>query len=140
MNVLFEHPLITVWYHERRQIVHHRVNRPILTEELPVIQKAFTSGSDVMRKYRANKWLSDDRLQLVMPTEIQDWCQNTWFPATRRLGWSVWAIVQPESAVARLFIGRLLVNVLADGMRAQAFNDVSSAMVWLDKQEQTITP
>lgn len=140
MKVLFEHPLISVWFHERRRVVHHRVNRPILAEELGVIQQAFNSGTEVVRKQRATKWLSDDRHQLVMPSEVQAWCQTVWFPATRSAGWKYWAIVQPESAVARLFVARLLPAVAKEGITASTFADVPEGLDWLDKFDVSVTP
>lgn len=140
MRVLFEHPLINVWFHERRRSVHHRINRPILAEELPVIQAAFNSGTDIFRKYRATKWLSDDRYQLVMPAEVQAWCQTVWFPATRNAGWKYWAIVMPESAVARLFVARLLPEMATQGIDARTFPDVPGAFAWLDKVDASVSP
>lgn len=140
MKVLFEHPLIDVWFHERRKIVHHRVNRPILAEELSVVQQAFNSGSEMVKKYKVTKWLSDDRHQLVMPSEVQQWCQTVWFPATRNAGWKYWAIIQPESAVARLFVARMLTAVAAEGVTAQTFTDVPEGMNWLDKFDVSVTP
>lgn len=140
MKVLFEHPVITVSYHERRKVVHHRVNRPILAEELSVVQEAFNSGTEMVRKHRVTKWLSDDRLQLVMPSEVQQWCQMVWFPATRNAGWQYWAIVQPESAVARLFVARLLPMVAAQGLTAHTFTDVPDALAWLDKFDASVSP
>jgi hypothetical protein len=133
MKLLFEHPLLTVWFHVGRNVVHHRVARPILSDELAVVRAAFGSGTDAMRKYGATKWLSDDRAQLVMPSEVQEWCQKVWFPATRSAGWKHWAIIQPESAVARLFIGRTAAAVSAAGLSVQMFTDVPEALGWLDK-------
>lgn len=139
-RVLFDHPLIHVWFHERRRIVHHRINRPILAEELPVIQAAFNSGTDTFKKYRANKWLSDDRHQLVLPSEVQAWCQTVWFPATRNAGWKYWAIVMPESAVARLYVTRLLPAMAFQGIEARTFPDVPDASTWLDKCDAHVSP
>lgn len=138
MKVLFEHPLIDVWFHERRKVVHHRIKRPILTQELAVIQEAFNCGTEALRKEGATKWLSDDRAQLVMPSEVQHWCQRVWFPVTRDVGWRHWAIIQPESAVARLFVARLLPAVSNDGITARTFTSTADAFAWFDKLDNGV--
>lgn len=140
MKLLYEHPLIHVWIHERRKVVHHRINRPILAEELSVIQEAFTCGAEALKAHKATKWLSDDRTQLVMPSEVQEWCQTVWFPTTRSFGWKYWAMIQPESAVAKLFVGRLMAMMPSQGITAQTFSDVPDALVWLDKFDSSVGP
>lgn len=137
-KVLFEHPLIDVWFHERPKVVHHRIKRPILIQELPVIQEAFNRGTEALRKEGATKWLSDDRAQLVMPSEVQHWCQRVWFPVTRDAGWRHWAIIQPESAVARLFVARLLPAVANDGVSARTFTAAADAFAWFDELDSGV--
>jgi hypothetical protein len=73
----------------------------------------------------------------VMPADVQEWCQTVWFPTTRNVGWKHWAIVQPESAVARLFVARMIVVMPSQGINAHTFNDVPDALNWLDKQAPT---
>lgn len=131
MKLLFEHPLISVWFHERQKVVHHRVSRPILSEELDVVKAAFTSGTEILKKHKATKWLSDDKHQLVMPADVQEWCQQIWFPTTRSLGWQYWALILPESAVARLFMARMVQGVSAQGLIVHTFTQVPDALTWL---------
>lgn len=137
MKTLYDSSLITVWFHTGRNVVHHRLNRPILNEELDTIKAAFTAGTEAMRAARGSKWLSDDRNQLVMPPEIQHWCQTVWYPATVAVGWRRWAIVQPDSPTAKLFITRLAGLVAQDGINVQLLSDVPEALTWLERSDQT---
>lgn len=96
------------------------------------MKAAFTSGTEVLKKHKATKWLSDDKHQLVMPADVQDWCQQIWFPTTRSVGWQYWAIILPESAVARLFVARMVQGVSSQGLNVQTFTHVPEALTWLD--------
>lgn len=131
MDVLFDHPLITVWYHARQKVVHHKILGPVLAEDGEVFKRALLTGADALQRYGAGKWLSDDRMHSTMPGEVQQWAHEVWFPRTCRAGWKYWAIVKPEKVVTKMFVARLASTFSGLGVATEFFQDVGDAMNWL---------
>lgn len=132
MTELFDHPLITLWYHEVPKIVHHQVHRATYGSETEVFKQALKCGAEAMRVNGASKWLSDDRSYYVPPPELQEWAANTWFPEAVAAGWRYWAIVQPETAVTKLYMSRITSEIGNQGIDVRVFRDAEAALAWLE--------
>jgi hypothetical protein len=127
-EILYQHDHITVWYHPEWQTVHHQVHHPARGE---VFRRALSAGVACIRAQGATKWLSDDRLHFVLPSDDQQWATEEWFPAARAAGWKYWAIAKPEKAVADLFLRRVAAGYSAQGVTTELFEDPDAGLAWL---------
>jgi hypothetical protein len=128
---LFDSPNVTLWFHEDKKIVHHQIKKFVFGEEF---HKFLLAGTEAMMKYKAKKWLSDDRNNTVVRKEDIEWGQTNWFPQTVRAGWKYWAIVQPKAVIAQSNMDNLVAVYAQAGIVAQFFSDPDEAMHWLDSQ------
>jgi hypothetical protein len=131
-DVIHEDAWITIWHHPLLNIVHHRIHQPLRGE---VFRRALQKGSEVLERYRASKWLSDDRLHFVLPQADQEWAASVWFPATRQAGWKYWAIVKPELAVADLYMRRIAAGWSAAGVKTELFPTPEAGLGWLARPD-----
>jgi hypothetical protein len=92
------------------------------------------TGTEGMRKYKATKWLSDDRNNPVLAQSDLDWGQRIWFPATLQAGWKYWAIVQPKAALANMIMHDLEKQYSQYGVETKFFDDPDTAMQWLESK------
>jgi hypothetical protein len=119
----------TLWYHPEKKIVHHEWHKFMFGDKF----RAFLmKGTETMRKNKANKWLSDDRKNPVLSKEDMDWGAVNWFPQTLQAGWKYWAIVQPEAAIAKMNMKKLVEDYSKAGMTAQFFSNPEDALKWLE--------
>lgn len=128
---VYDSPAVTVWYHTDKKIVHHQIRKFVFGKEF---QAFLLSGTEAMRKYQAQKWLSDDRGNTVLSQEDQKWGHDYWFPQTAQAGWKYWAIVRPEKVLARVTMENLTKEYAKAGVTAKFFNDPDEAMRWLESQ------
>lgn len=122
---------ITVWYHSDTRIIHHVMHQYTHGQ---AFRDALMAGADAMKKYRAYKWLSDDRHNPVLGPEDQKWGIEIWEPEVLKAGWRYWAIVQPERAIAKLRMTKLAERYSEKGVTVQLFTDPEEAMKWLESQ------
>ena len=128
---VFDNPFATVWYLPEKKIVHHQIHKFVFGKEY---KEFLLAGTEAMKKYKATKWLSDDRNNTVMPPEDLKWGMETWFPQTIAAGWKYWAIVQPEKVLAQMGMEKLVKEWSAAGITAKFFTDPDEAMKWLESQ------
>ena len=131
MQILFDHQLITVWYHERLEIIHHQIHATIEREACGVFVDALETGARALNERRITKWLSDDRNQRCLPADLQEWARESWFPRARKAGWQSWAVVHPLDAPQYLHLARLTSTFAHMGVRTRFFADLGPAMDWL---------
>lgn len=124
-------PFVSLWYHPEKKIVHHQLHQFIYGEEF----RAFLlAGTELIKKHRAQKWLSDDRANTVLSQEDADWGRVNWFPQTVQAGWKHWAIVRPTKVLGQMSMDRLASEYAKAGITAQFFSEPDEAMTWLEKQ------
>lgn len=131
MQVLFDHHLITVWYHERLGIIHHQIHATIERAATDVFIGALEAGARALSERGVTKWLSDDRNQRTLPAELQEWARESWFPRARKAGWEAWAVVHPLDSPRYLHLAQLTSTFAHMGVRTCFFADVAPAMDWL---------
>ena len=129
--IVYDSPVVTVWFYPETKIVHSQVHKFITGKEFQAFLKA---GLDVLVKNKATKWLSDDRSNSVLRKEDVDWGNQNWFPQCVRGGWKYWAIVQPEKALAHAPMERLTEDYKKYGITSRFFGDLAEAMTWLERQ------
>jgi len=116
-------------FHDDAKIIHHMYKPPMDSAHL---QAVLEGGTELMEKYKATKWLSDNR-QLVQAfnEEAADWVNNVWLPRTIKAGWNFWAMVVPESVIGRQDHVQYVESFYNTGIWVTVYTDVESAMEWL---------
>ena len=128
---VYESPSVVMWFHPDTKIVHHQIKKFAFGKEF---RDFLLAGTSAMGKYKATKWLSDDRSNTALAKEDLEWAQTGWFPQTLAAGWKHWAIVQPEKTLGKMAMDRLVKDYLAAGVNAKFFSDPDEAMKWLIAQ------
>lgn len=128
---VFAHEKMSVWCYPTRKLIHHEMHKPTAGD---VFRSALLAGLEAMRKYQADRWLSDDRQHTALAPEDEDWAQEVWFPQAKEAGWRHWAVMQPQSAVGSLSSARFRKWYAERGVNAQLFTDIEEAHRWLDAQ------
>ncbi len=129
--VLVDDEIVTMWYYPEKKMVHHRVHKFSYGD---TFRKWLMHGTEALRKYKATKWLSDDRDNTVLRQEDMDWGASFWFPETLKAGWKYWAIVRPAAVLAQMNMEQLVKDYSAAGLVCKFFTDPDEAMRWLDAQ------
>ena len=109
--------------HQDHQFIHGKV-----------LRDALDAGYEVLKKYKAQKWLSDDRLNSAIPKEDTEWAFTDWSNRVIQAGWKFCAIVQPESVIGQMNVKRFAKEYLSRGVVVEMFTDPDNAMAWLEKQ------
>jgi len=112
------------------KIVHHTFHRTIGGE---AFRNILNTGVDAMEKYKASKWLSDDRENSALSPEDTEWSKNNWFPRAVKAGWKYWALVVPQDVMAQLNLQEFVDSYSEQGLRIMVFTDPDEAMEWLLK-------
>jgi hypothetical protein len=128
---ILDNEFATLWYHTDMKIIHHYIKKYIYGEKL---QELFAKGTEILQKYKAEKWLSDDRNNNALTLQDQAWANNLWFPETAKKGWKYWAIVQPEMITGKLNMNRQANIVTRGGVTVNTFSDPEEALTWLTMQ------
>ncbi len=117
-------------FHEDTKIVHHIYKSPMDSEHL---QEVLSGGTDLMEKYGATKWVSDNR-QLVnaFSDEAAEWVNNVWLPRTIKAGWKYWAMVVPQSVIGQADHVKYVESFFNMGVWVTVYTDVQSAMKWIE--------
>jgi len=116
-------------FHEEEKIVHHIYKPPMDSDHLAELLSA---GTDLMEKYGAVKWLSDNRLLAnAFSDEVATWVNNVWLPRTIKAGWKFWAMVVPESLIGQADHVKYVESFYDKGIWVTVYTDLESAMDWI---------
>ncbi|HRF94498.1 MAG TPA: hypothetical protein PLZ51_04870, partial [Aggregatilineales bacterium] len=96
---IIDNPHVKLFYHQDTKIVHH-IYGPTIGGDF--LQEELNAGVDLLKKYGAIKWLSDNRELEEHTREDTDWINNDWLPRAIATGWKYWALVVPNSFMARV--------------------------------------
>jgi hypothetical protein len=130
-QTIVQNTFFTLWYHPEKKIVHHQLHKFIAGAPF---RELLMSGTDLIKKNGAMKWLSDDRSNSALRQDDLEWSETDWAPATAKAGWKFWAIVQPDKILGQVAMQRLTEKYAKLGVTARVFGDPVSAMSWLEKQ------
>ena len=119
----------TMWYHPEKKIVHHQFHKFIYGKPF---RDALMTGVDVLQKYGAHKWLSDDRNNTAIPQEDLEWGRNVWIPAAVKAGWQYWAIVWPQDVIGKMNMKEIIEVHKKAGITVLAFSDPEAGLKWLE--------
>jgi hypothetical protein len=127
---IIDNEVISLWVSPSRRMIHHVMKAYCHGDKF---RETLTRGADALERYRAIKWLSDDRANGALPTEDTDWAEQTWFPKVKAAGWKYWAVVQPTKVIGQLNLARLVKRYAELGINAQIFSEPDEAIKWLDR-------
>lgn len=119
---------VVLYFHEEDKIVHH-IYQPTIHGKY--VREELNAGIELLKKYGASKWLSDNHLFNDLPKEDNRWINEDWLPRAIDAGWKSWALVVPESDLGRMNMTQF-VNQFADmGVLVRVFTNADDAMTWL---------
>jgi hypothetical protein len=128
---ILDNPYATLWFHQEKGIVHHEIKQFISGQ---AFRELLLTGTDILTKHKATKWLSDDRSNAVLRPEDVEWSHQHWFPQTALAGWKFWAIVRPDKMVGQVTMKNLATTYGKYGITSKSFTDPKDAMWWLESQ------
>jgi hypothetical protein len=126
---IVDNALISVWAYPERRIIHHMMKAYCFGADL---REGLLRGVEAMERYRATKWLSDDRANGALLPDDEVWGVEVWFPRARAAGWEHWAIVQPGKVIGQINMERFVKRYAELGVNARMFSDPDEAFAWLD--------
>lgn len=129
---VLENEYANLWYYPEQGIIHHQLLQPVPDETFRTV---LMTGLRLMQEHGATKWLSDDRLNTILPPETSAWSQDYWFPLARKAGWSHWAMLKPAKARGRINVERLMAYAEETyDFDIKIFSDPDAAWQWLAQQ------
>lgn len=134
-DVVYENEHITMYYHPDTKIVHHVYESTIGGETL---KHGLTLGVDLLKQHNAEKWLSDNRKSDAHTEEETEWINSVWLPSAIEAGWKFWALVVPDSFIARVNQIEFVQAFYDMGVWVRVFINPDEAMAWLIEAEQPI--
>jgi hypothetical protein len=127
--IILDNEFVTVWYHPDTRIVHHQFHKFVYGK---VFREALSAGADAMRRYGAQKWLSDDRENSALAQKDLKWADGDWFPRVQAAGWKHWAIVLPGNVLGQMNMEATVKRIASRGVTTRMFSDPLQAMAWLE--------
>jgi hypothetical protein len=119
----------SLFFHPEAKIVHHKIKSGLFGSDFRYL---LSKGADWMERYHATKWLSDDRDNVIVAPEDNQWGDKEWAPRVIKAGFKYWAIVVPENAVGNLQMRRLADEYRQRGVTVQVFDSLKAAFAWLE--------
>jgi hypothetical protein len=127
-HVILENEYATLVYHSKHKIVHHTFHKPLVGT---VFKDVLTRGVELFERYRATKWLSDDRSNSALHPDDGKWAMEVWSVRTIKAGWKYWAIVMPDAALGRANMRRFIREYEDRGIEVNIFETANEALEWL---------
>ncbi|HEX7840550.1 MAG TPA: hypothetical protein VF469_23890 [Kofleriaceae bacterium] len=126
---ILENDVISLWFYPGRQMIHHQMKTYCYADRF---REALNKGVEAMERYRATRWLSDDRANGALPVEDTDWAEQVWLPKAKAAGWRHWSIVQPERVIGQINLARIAKKYAQLGINTRMFSDPDEAFKWLE--------
>ncbi len=130
-EVILQNEHITLWYYPDLAIVHHQMVQAPSSQEF---RELLDKGASTLERYRAVKWMSDDRGNTLLRPDDEAWAQKEWLPRVLRAGFKFWAIVLPAAAIGKLNMQRLANDHLRYGIQSRIESMPGPAFDWLKAQ------
>jgi hypothetical protein len=131
VRVILDDEFVSLRYHVRSRIVHHELRKFVHGEQF---RNVLEKGLELFIKYRACKWLSDDRGNGPLKPTDAEWALKDWAPRVLTEGWKYWAVVMPEKVLGQMNMQRWIKTYGEQGIVARAFTDPDEALAWLKDQ------
>jgi hypothetical protein len=130
---LIQNEYITVQYLPDREVIYHTIHQPFSG---PLFREALLTGTAALIKYKACKWLSDDRNNGPLSHDDTEWCVQVWHAQAIAAGWKYWAVVVPPAVAAAGSLVPIIDSLFERGLRMMVFTTLEQANAWLDQMQQ----
>jgi hypothetical protein len=130
-KLILESDYVSLWYYPELKLVHHRM---LATPTSEAFRELLSEGAYLVERFRAPKWLSDDRGNSVLREPDEAWAHQEWLPRVLRGGFRYWAIVPPTAAIGKLNMRRLAADHARYGIVSSVERTPEAAFDWLKKQ------
>ena len=129
---LLSNECLEMFYYEETKIIHH-----IYTDKIggECLREQLNLGVDLMQRYGAVKWLSDNSAIDGHAEADLKWTEEDWLPRAVAAGWKYWALVVPENLHARMDMWQVTRMFHDHGVHQNVFTDPDEAMAWLINAE-----
>lgn len=128
--ILFESPTAKTEYLEDKKIIVLIQQGKNVGESL---RKSLDIGLEVLIKYKATKWLSDNRNMIsIRSQEDYEWINNNWTPRALKAGWKKWALIQPKSALTAMAEKQFVDFFASNGIEVKIFETPEDGYKWLE--------
>jgi hypothetical protein len=128
-TTILDNEYATLWLHEEKKIVHHKVKKYVHGQNL---QQLLMKGYEVLKKHGCKKWLSDDVNNGPLGKDDEAWAKSKWFPEVIKAGWKFWAIVMPAQLIGQLNMKRFVEDYAKAGITVSVFSESDKALAWLE--------
>lgn len=130
-QLILENDQVTLWYYPELAIVHHQMVTAPSSEQF---RQLLEKGADTLERFKAIKWLSDDRGNTLLRPQDEEWADTIWLPRVLKLGFKYWAIVLPSAAIGKLNMQRLANQHKQRGIISRVESTPQPAFEWLKAQ------
>ncbi len=128
-NMLLDNEFSSLWFHTEKKIVHHKIKKWIKGDDFKAL---LDKGYETTKLQKSVKWLSDDRNNGALPTEVEKWAKEDWFARMMKVGWKYWALVLPEKIVGQLTVKRHSEEYAKAGLTVKLFTNPEDGLKWLE--------
>lgn len=129
IELLLSNEFASLWFYPETGIVHHQFHKVVSGQ---AFREVLNLGLKLFKEGRANKWLSDDRVNTILPPDDSAWSNDLWLPQMLEAGWTHWAIVLPERQLGQINMRRLIGEVAARRVATEIFANPLDALAWLE--------
>ncbi len=130
-QLILENEHVGLWYYPELKIVHHQMFLPPTSEEF---RELLNTGAKTLERFRAIKWLSDDRGNTLLKPHDEEWAEVEWLPRVLGVGFKFWAIVLPMPAIGKLNMQRIANHHARSGVVSRVETMPHAAFEWLKAQ------
>jgi hypothetical protein len=119
---------ILLWVDPEAKMIGHEFRKFVYGNAL---RDALDTGLEIMEKYAATKWLSDERNGGALPPADIAWSKTGWKPRMLKAGWTYWALVPSCKVVGQMSIKQLVDDYARMGLTVRLFNEPEEGGKWL---------
>ncbi len=130
-ELVLDVPEVVMWWVPGGRYVHHQY---LATIGGPVLREQLLLGVELLRRHRATKWLSDNRLTGPHPDADVEWINREWLPKAVAAGWTSWALVSPAMFDGKQNMRHFISAFSRFGVMVQVFAELDEARRWLVQQ------
>ena len=130
-QLILQNDSVVLWYYPELKMIHHRM---VKTPTSEAFRELLSEGAYLVERFRAPKWLSDDRGNTVLRDFDEQWAQEEWLPRVLRGGFKYWAIVLPTAAIGKLNMRRLAADHARRGIISCVESTPERAFDWLQSK------